>query len=235
VAKNRALLMLSGGIDSTYCMYQALSQGRPLAVHHIHLVNREGRADAERRAVSQILKWFRRRGLTNFTYTESTFDYGTVNHLVKDYSIYALMIGVLLQDPRNRDISSFIHPRHSDAFNLRKGQTFESVSRRANEVLTGIPKLVARREIKMELPIVHMTKKEVIEACPPSLLRLTWACRRPRRSGSVFLPCNVCFTCRQIQAAGGIKRADKTPPSPPLRPAQGRARIRKPAVARATR
>src|SRR5690606_32594739 len=106
-----------------------------------------------------------RKGLTNFTYTESTFDYGTVRHLAKDYAIYSLMLGILLQDPRNRDITSFIHPRHSDGFNLRKGQTFESASRRANQVLTGIPKLVANRDVRMELPIVGMTKKQVIEAC----------------------------------------------------------------------
>lgn len=230
--QSRALLMLSGGIDSTYCMYQALSSGRSLAVHHIHLVNREGRSDAERRAVQQILRWFRRKGLTNFTYTESTFDYGTIRHIAKDYTVYALMIGILLQDPRNRNITSFIHPRHSDAFNLRKGQTFEAVSRRANQVLTGIPKIVANRDIKMELPIVGMTKKQVIEACPPDLLRLTWYCRRPRKAGSVFYPCNACFTCKQVNAAGGTKRATSTSTRRTVRTRQPARKA--PAVARAT-
>lgn len=232
MAKPRALLMLSGGIDSTYCMYQALSSGRSLAVHHIHLVNREGRSDAERRAVQQILRWFRRKGLTNFTYTESTFDYGSIRHIAKDYSVYSLMIGILLQDPRNRDISSFIHPRHSDAFNLRRGQTFESASRRANAVLTGVSKLVANRDVRMELPIVGMTKKQVIEACPPDLLRLTWYCRRPRKAGSVFYPCNACFTCKQVNAAGGTKRATSTSTRRTVRTRQPARKA--PAVARAT-
>lgn len=230
--QSRALLMLSGGIDSTYCMYQALSSGRSLAVHHIHLVNREGRSDAERRAVQQILRWFRRKGLTNFTYTESTFDYGSIRHIAKDYSVYSLMIGILLQDPRNRDISSFIHPRHSDAFNLRRGQTFESASRRANAVLTGVSKLVANRDVRMELPIVEMTKKQVIEACPPDLLRLTWYCRRPRKAGSVFYPCNACFTCKQVNAAGGTKRTTSTSTRRTVRTRQPARK--EPAVARAT-
>lgn len=230
--QSRALLMLSGGIDSTYCMYQALSSGRSLAVHHIHLVNREGRSDAERRAVQQILRWFRRKGLTNFTYTESTFDYGSIRHIAKDYSVYSLMIGILLQDPRNRDISSFIHPRHSDAFNLRRGQTFESASRRANAVLTGVSKLVANRDVRMELPIVGMTKKQVIEACPPDLLRLTWYCRRPRKAGSVFYPCNACFTCKQVNAAGGTKRTTSTSTRRTVRTRQPARKA--PAVARAT-
>lgn len=230
--QSRALLMLSGGIDSTYCMYQALSSGRSLAVHHIHLVNREGRSDAERRAVQQILRWFRRKGLTNFTYTESTFDYGSIRHIAKDYSVYSLMIGILLQDPRNRDISSFIHPRHSDAFNLRQGQTFESASRRANAVLTGVSKLVANRDVRMELPIVGMTKKQVIEACPPDLLRLTWYCRRPRKAGSVFYPCNACFTCKQVNAAGGTKRTTSTSTRRTVRTRQPARKA--PAVARAT-
>ncbi len=199
MSQKRALLMLSGGIDSVYVMYKALSEGRELHVHHIHLKNREGRVDAEARAVRRVLAWMRRNDLTNFRYTESFFDYGTLHWLPKDYWSYALHIGMIMSDPANRDMDSFLHPRHSDAFNLKGGKvTYEQASERANAALLGIPSLMARREIKMELPIGDMTKAEVIEACPPDLLRLAWYCRRPVKYGSTFQICNECFTCKQV-------------------------------------
>ncbi|MER7114147.1 hypothetical protein ABT332_06620 [Saccharomonospora azurea] len=199
MSNKRALLMLSGGIDSVYVMYKALSEGRHLHVHHIHLRNREGRVDAEARAVRRVLAWMRRKGLTNFRYTESTVDYGSLRFLVKDFYTYALFIGMIMSDPKNRDMDSFLHPRHSDAFNLRNGKvSFEQAAERANAALTGIPSLMARREIKMELPIGSMTKADVIEACPPDLLRLAWFCRRPVKVGASFHQCNSCFTCAQV-------------------------------------
>lgn len=210
MAKTRALLMLSGGIDSTYCMYQALSAGRKLVVHHVDLRTKEGRADAENRAVNQILRWFRAKGLTGFEYSSSTIDYSTFQHIPRDYFSYSYMAGMILANPRHRDVKSLIHARHKDAFNLRAGQTFESASRRANGALTGIPKLITGRDIKIELPIEHLLKKEVIAACPPDLLRLTWHCRRPRKSGAVFYPCHSCFTCVQVNTAGGVKRSTAT-------------------------
>ena len=94
----------------------------------------------------------------------------------------------------------------------------------SDAALIGIPKLRARRDVKMELPIVGMTKAEVIEACPPDLLRLTWYCRRPRKAGSVYAPCNSCFTCRQVNAAGGTKR---TAPLTARRATPNRVRVRK--------
>lgn len=199
VSNKRALLMLSGGIDSVYVMYKALSEGRELHVHHIHLVNAEGRADAEARAVRRTLAWMRRNNLTRFKYTESTMDYGSLRWLHKDYFSYALFIGMIMSDPANRDMDSFLHPRHSDAFNLKNGKvTYEQASERANAALLGIPSLMARREIKMELPIGGMTKAQVIESCPPDLLKLAWFCRRPVRIGSTFQQCNDCFTCKQV-------------------------------------
>lgn len=234
MAKPRALLMLSGGIDSTYCMYQALSSGRRLVVHHVDLRTKEGRADAENRAVNQILRWFRRKGLTGFEYSSSVIDYSTFNHIARDYNSYAYMAGMILANPRNRDINTIIHARHKDAFNLRKGQTLESASRRANHVLTTIPSTISNRKIQLEMPIEHLLKKEIIERCPPDLLKLTWYCRRPRKAGSVFYPCHSCFTCALVDAAGGTKRT--SPLSSTRRTVRTRQTpAKKPAIARAPR
>ena len=97
------LLLLSGGIDSAYCMWWALSQGRALHVHHVHLKNHEGRLQYEARAVEGILNWMREQVLTNFRYTESSFDYGSIRWIVKDHCVWAFFIGIILADPQNKD------------------------------------------------------------------------------------------------------------------------------------
>ncbi|QYN17604.1 hypothetical protein [Amycolatopsis sp. DSM 110486] len=209
MAEKPALLMLSGGIDSTYVAYKTLAEGRPLHIHHIHLINREGRVEAEKRAVQRVLAWLRRNGLTNFTYTENTFDYGSIRFLVKDYWIYSFIAGVILSDPRNKEIGSMLHPRHSDAFNLRPGQSFEQAAQRASSALEGLPSLLSRRDIKIEYPILELDKAGVIDACPGELLKLAWYCRRPIRMGSTYQTCNECFTCRQVSDGLARKRRNR--------------------------
>src|SRR5690606_35955104 len=98
------LLVLSGGIDAAYCMWLALSEGRTLLVHHVHLTNREGRVAYEAQAVQRILDWMRGQGLDRFVYTESAFDCGTVRHIVRAHCIWALWIGILLSYSKHRQI-----------------------------------------------------------------------------------------------------------------------------------
>ena len=54
--------MLSGGVDSTGVLHKILSRqdyaDHKLFVHHIHIVNRENRARAERSAVENIIKYY---------------------------------------------------------------------------------------------------------------------------------------------------------------------------------
>src|SRR5690606_19571219 len=110
------LLLLSGGIDSAYCMWRLLSEGRSLLVHHVHLTNHEGRVQYEAQAVKRILAWMRGRGLNRFTYTESSFDYGSLRFIVKDSYLWAFHIGIIMANPENRGVTKVIVPRHWDAF-----------------------------------------------------------------------------------------------------------------------
>lgn len=197
-----ALVMLSGGIDSVYVAYKALSEGRDLRLHHIHLRNAEGRWEAEARAVKRALAWYRKNGLTNFRYTESTIDFGTLNWLPKDYASYAYVIGHIMSDPKSRHMNSFLHPRHSDAFNTKHGKvTFDQARKSADDMLTTIPSIIARREIHMEQPVIGMTKAEIIDDCPADLLKLAWYCRRPVKAGNTHRTCGNCFTCSQVTAS----------------------------------
>lgn len=192
VTPGRTLLMLSGGIDSALCMYQALTAGRDLAVHHIRLVNHEGRQDVEDAATSKIVAWHRQNGLDGFTFTRSTFDYGTLRFIVKDAAVWAFLIAVVLADPKNRDIGRVIIPRHLDAF----GHVADPAraAARSDRLLAGMTQLVAGRVPEFEHPIGQFRKPAIIAATPPDLLACCWWCRKPQ-SGR---PCHRCITCVQV-------------------------------------
>src|SRR5690554_3535253 len=195
MASPDTLLLLSGGIDSAYCMWWALSQGRALHVHHVHLRNWEGRLEHEVKATKRILGWMRQQGLTNFRYTESAFDYGTIRYVVRDHNIWALMTGIILADPRNRGITRVIRTDHYDS---DAGGPDSPAMRRAHRRYRNISFEVCERGVIWEHPIQHMKKAEVVWAMPPGLLELCWWCRRPTVSGE---PCHRCYTCRLVDRA----------------------------------
>lgn len=66
------LLMLSGGLDSTLCLWKRVQQGLPTRVHHVVLSDADGRQDVESRAVREVLAWMNDHGGEGLIeYTES--------------------------------------------------------------------------------------------------------------------------------------------------------------------
>jgi hypothetical protein len=189
-----ALLLLSGGIDSAYVLWQALQEGRSVHAHHVHLTNHEGRVRHEAEAVDKVRGWVSGEGLPAYPYTESSFDYGTLRFIVKDLHIWAFIAGVIAADPRNKHIDSILLPRHSDAF--PSGPNGPG-AQRSDRAYRDMPRMVCGRTLRLEFPIVHMTKAEVVAATPPGLLACCWYCRRPRDGRT----CGACQTCKQVQPA----------------------------------
>ena len=189
------LLLLSGGIDSAYCMWRALSEGRSLHVHHVHLTNHEGRLQYEARAVERILKWMRGRGLTNFRYTENPLGMGTLGWIPKDHCFWAQFIGTICANPKNRHITRVIRPDHWDSV---PGGPDSPAMKQADRRYRNISYEICERELIWEHPIQRMMKAEVVHAMPRDLLELCWYCRRPTHRGK---PCHRCYTCRLVDAA----------------------------------
>src|SRR5690606_36196773 len=169
-----------------YCMWRALLEGRTLLVHHVQLTNREGRVAYEAQAVQRILDWMRGQGLTRFIYSESAFDYGTLRYVVRDHCIWALWIGILMDDPKYRHIRHVIRTDHWDS---DADGPDSPVMQRAQRRYRNISYEVCERELILEHPIQHMMKAEVVRATPPDLLELCWWCRHPTPSGK---PCHRC-------------------------------------------
>jgi len=183
----RILINLSGGIDSAYCLWRALSEGHRCLVHHINLKNFEGRSDHERLATEKILSWLTSKGLTNWTYVESGFDYGSLKYIVKDLYVWSFFTGVILANPRNKDIKKVVLSVSSKFL----AQTDREERRRS------VVRSVAGREPEWITPIASFTKEEVINMTPPELLSLCWWCRTPRDNN----PCHKCHTCKQVDNA----------------------------------
>lgn len=192
----RKLLNFSGGLDSAYCLYDYLKRGENLVVHHIDLINRQNRHTVEKIAVKNVLNWINRQGFPGkYQYIQSRFDFGTLGHRVLDANIWAFMSGVILAGNKYKDIDTLIVPRHADAFiHIREDFSEQYGDQRSDYLIKVLTKTIARREGKVELPIIHMRKKEVIAAMPKELVKLCWWCRTPNRGRA----CHRCFTCVQV-------------------------------------
>ena len=79
------LVMFSGGLDSTAMLVKLLAESADdLRVHHIRMVNREGRDRAEQRAVEAIVAYCRAR-YRAFRYSESALDFSALEAIPIDY------------------------------------------------------------------------------------------------------------------------------------------------------
>ena len=77
--------MFTGDLDSTAALYKLLSQdGDELRVHHVHMINREGRARAESDASAAVIEWCR-ANCRPFRYSESTIDFSGLQAIPIDY------------------------------------------------------------------------------------------------------------------------------------------------------
>lgn len=150
----------------------------------------------EDHAVDQILRWMKRQGLTNFSYSQSAFDFGTMTHTTRDLYLWAFVAGQLLSDPRHADVKELICTRHLGSHEGHANP--QSALESYDGIVQHLPQFVSRRDdVGVSFPLNGMTKAEIIAALPPDLMRLCWYCRRPRGSQ----PCHQCPTCIQVDAA----------------------------------
>lgn len=191
------LLMLSGGIDSAYVLYHFLKDtDQDIHVHHVNLLNKEGRAKYEKEATVKVMNYMADNGwLPRITYTESTYSYGTVPKIVRDHNVWAFQTGLLFATYPS--LQNLVLPQHSDSYTAGDTKAQFRVTRGKYETMV---KTIAHRTINIYYPIGNITKAEVILRTPQELLELAWYCRKPTSDGT---PCKKCLTCKQV--AQGMK------------------------------
>ena len=206
--KEKILLMFSGGLDSTACLYKLLTekeyQEYDLHVHHIHLINKENRWRAEQIAVHDILHEVRNyRPYKPLEFTVSTYEYLICsNRVFLDLFYYALAASSLVFN--DQSITKIAVGRnHNDAHNFHM----------ATPAYTPIAQMLFKnvlachnRHLKPEyiFPIEDLSKQAVYEYLPSRLRDLTWSCRYPIYiNQNTAIECEVCPTCKSLKSIRG--------------------------------
>jgi len=188
--------MFSGGLDSTAMLVRLLREGDDeLRVHHIRMLNRERRAEAEQQAVERIVAYCRER-YRAFRYSESGLDFAALEAIPIDYvSIAFVACQVAIDTPRCTRIAVAALQRDTDIVNRSERQ------RRVFDALYACYRARKLGEPAVEwlYPVFTATKAELATELPPGLVELTWSCRRPVQfaadHGNKWRPCGVCKAC----------------------------------------
>jgi 7-cyano-7-deazaguanine synthase in queuosine biosynthesis len=184
--------MLSGGLDSTAMLVKLLAESDDeLRVHHIRMVNREERADAEQAAVESIVAWCAAR-YRPFRYSQSGLDFAGLDAIPIDYVCIAFVAcQVAIDTPRCNRIAVAALARDTDIENrsARQRRVFETLYECYRARKLGEP------EVQWVYPVYHSTKRELGAALPRELVELTWSCRRPVHDAERWRPCGACKAC----------------------------------------
>lgn len=190
------LLNISGGLDSTFCLWQQLTEHpkEKILLHHIRLHSKkENRLDLEWKAVANILAWLEKQPYDNWEYHETSFDYGTLPDVtVRDIKVVAFFTGIILRTPSFGIIKRLIVPRHLGEVVEAKDEPIK-----AYRILSVLLALEAPK-VRLVFPIEHLTRKDMVEKLPQELLECCHSCRRPIKGQ----PCGNCNTCRDYIQQG---------------------------------
>jgi len=182
--------MFSGGLDSTAMLVKLLAgSSDELRVHHIRMVNREGRDRAEQAAVDAIVAHCRAR-YRPFRYSESALDFAGLEAIPIDYlSIAFVACQVAVDTPGCGRVAVGALAADTDIEHrsARQRRVFDEMYACYRARKLGEPR------IEWVYPVYDRTKAELALALPAELVELTWSCRRPVEG---FLPCGLCKACK---------------------------------------
>ena len=195
------LVMFSGGLDSTAMLVRLLDETQDeLRVHHIRMVNREGRDGAEQAAVEAILAYCRAH-YRPFRYSESALDFSELAAIPIDYlSIAFVACQVAIDTPRCTRIAIGALSSDTDIVNrsARQQRVFQEMYACYRARKLGEP------EVRWIFPVYDVPKADLARELPPELLDLTWSCRRPVRSANGWVACGACKACHARPKSGFI-------------------------------
>ena len=201
--KKTILVMLSGGVDSTFMLYHYLTQTEDAVhVHHISLrYPSEPRWPEEDAASRKIVEYCRE--IRPFGYSESRFDLGFRRFVGRDSDTQLLVAAKVAPNLEGevhvalgwqyRDIEATVQRRYDVSQKLWQALC-DSMDAPFGERVS--------RKLLFPLYELKVAKREMIRLLPHELLRLTWSCRRPVRSeNGISRVCGTCHACRDIAEA----------------------------------
>jgi 7-cyano-7-deazaguanine synthase in queuosine biosynthesis len=205
-SSSNILLMFSGGLDSTGALWQLLqNKENRVHLHHLYLVNKEKRAEAEQRAVKNILSYISK--YYKVEYSESYHEYPYYSHLsLRDNGDMVLNQNFMFDS----DIYNFIAA--TICFNLPSIKTV-AIGRTKSDSNSIIEERAVRGNKLLELfvpnvkkiyPVGHLTKHEIYNTLPKKLRNMTWSCRTPVYiNQNTIQECGKCNTCKELHMIKG--------------------------------
>ncbi len=178
------LIQLSGGIDSTYVLWKWLKENSDkfAIVNHIVLKSYECRNEKELKSIDDILKWLDNKGLNNYFYIQSEFDYGNIPGTSTDVEVCGYFAGLILKTARFYNVTTTHLPIYKKDSEREERRRF-------------LTNFISKKEIEFIYPISHMKKWQVISELPEELFKLTWYCRTPLNNEK----CQRCFSCVDVE------------------------------------
>ncbi|WP_425389481.1 hypothetical protein [Ekhidna sp.] len=203
--KATILCMFSGGIDSSGVLHRLMTDeayaDHPLIVHHIHILNRENRANAEAKAVKAILSYYKSAAKRPFTVSGSTFNSTgfaplKANRFPFDMDICAFLSANICA--ARKDIG-FVAMGRTKTDVESGGANFMKRMQRAQAIFKSVLSLENGYSAEYIFPMVDFTKKEVWDFLPEEVRSNTWWCRRPVYSEDKKPEvCGKCHTCKEV-------------------------------------
>ena len=190
----RTVIMLSGGIDSVALLANLLCETEhQVYVHHVEMANRENRSRAENDAVADVIDYCSRH-YRPFSFSSSKSEFRLTP---RGYDlIITLMHAALVCLSLEKQVD-FVMTGHFHTRDFR--------SRYGDGILRGcfISEDVAPKWLRPldAMTDSHDTKKAIYRSVPHELAALGWSCRKPVRKDDLFVPCGVCYACRNLEQA----------------------------------
>jgi 7-cyano-7-deazaguanine synthase in queuosine biosynthesis len=189
------LIMLSGGLDSTYILYDAVKNSEDkIWVHHIVLKNSvEVRWKEELIAARKVMEYCRK--IRSFPYSESEWGFHFKKYFVWDIDVIAFTAAQIVPNIAGEDKVTLVTGRVKEDDNnplsvqqLEYTQTlWEAASK----------KFAGKVEKDILKPIREKHKKELITELPLDLLNMVWYCRNSDQGR----PCGKCKSCKDMAEA----------------------------------
>src|SRR5262245_7463426 len=187
----RMIVMWSGGIDSTFKLAYLLKETEyQVHAHHVHIVNHEGRAAAERAACRALRP--KLKAIRDFAYTESRIDHRQHQHIPFDMAIVAFEAGVVARTGNARGAEPFTHwtigTHKAEGHYQRRFDLYEPM---VNAVC------FPQDYPAFEMGKVVTKQEEMTYLVDLGLLADCWYCRTPRAGK----PCRTCGSCVEVKRA----------------------------------
>jgi hypothetical protein len=184
------VVMYSGGLDSVALLANVLQEtDHNVHVHHIKIINFEGRDIAEDDAVNSTLTYLREH-YRDFVHTTSTSEFMLGKGGGSDLQLQMFTAGRL---------HSVLGGHVDIVLTGHQFPAFKTLSEGA--VLFNAMFAERTRKPEWLRPLDRVKKIDVYESIPSELAELTWSCRKPvtekTADGLVSIPCGKCHACKR--------------------------------------